>query len=63
MNPLFYLKFRNKFLASGDVFTSLFPGSPNTTAFVTEDEAVAKAVALGLDLNQISVIKVKYGPV
>lgn len=51
----------NQFLNSADVFKSPALYHKDTVRFDTEDAALDKAVALGLNLDQVKVIHLKVG--
>jgi len=53
----YFLQKGNRFLAQGDVFTAPAMGDEKAIQFDTEDAALDKAEALGLDLDLIYVNK------
>jgi hypothetical protein len=57
MAKKFYLQKGNRYLATGDTFTAPTMGDEKAVAFDSEDAALDKAEALGLDLDRIYVTK------
>ena len=55
----FYLRKGNKYITESDTFTAPAFGHESAKAFDTEDAALDKAEALGIDLDRVTVVEAK----